>query len=95
MIYVALVGLTLIIVRGTIFRPLQRVWPALFQCSQCAGLWVGSVAGATGVVSMQFGFGVLGRSVDAVLVGGATSLLSLAADAVLLKLLGDPNEKTP
>lgn len=87
MIFVALVGLTLILVRGTIFRPLQRVWPALFGCSQCVGMWVGSAAGAWGIATMN-----LGRILDAAMVGAATSVLSMAADAALLKLLGDPNE---
>ena len=87
MIYAALVGLTLILVRGTIFRPLQRLYPPLFRCSQCAGFWVGAAAGARGLAA--FGHGPV---TDAVLAAGATSVLSLAADAVLLKLLGDPSE---
>lgn len=87
MIFVALVGLTLVLVRGTIFRPLQRVWPALFGCSQCVGMWVGAAAGARGIATMN-----LGRILDAAMVGAATSVLSMAADAALLKLLGDPNE---
>jgi len=86
-IFVALVGLTLILVRGTIFRPLQRRWPALFECSQCTGMWVGAAAGASGFATMGSG-----RAVDAVLVGAATSVLAMATDAVLLKLLGDPEE---
>lgn len=81
----ALIGTTLIIVRGTIFRPLQRRWPALFQCSQCTGMWVGMAAGASGVVDAGHA-----RAVDALVVGAATSFLSMTADAVLLKLLGDP-----
>ena len=102
MIFVSLVGLTLIFVRSTIFRPLQRVWPALFQCSQCVGMWVGSAAGATGIAQIQLpelpaAYRVLAPLehspiVDAVLVGAAVSVLSLAADAVLLKLLGDPSD---
>ena len=87
MIYIALVGLTLIVVRGTIFGPLQRLWPTLFKCAHCTGVWVGAAAGASGVVSIGHG-----RVLDAILVGGATSFLSLLADAVLLKLLGDPGE---
>lgn len=73
--------------RGTVFRWLQRLWPPLFQCSQCVGTWVGIVAGTSGVVQVGHG-----RLVDAVLVGAATSFLSMAADAVFLKLLGDPHE---
>ena len=88
MIYVALIGLTLILVRSTICRPIQRLWPAFFRCGQCCGLWVGLVAGASGIAPLDHG-----RVVDAVLVGGVTSFLSLVADAVLLKLLGDPNEQ--
>jgi hypothetical protein len=84
----SLIGATLAVVRGTIFRPLQRLWPALFQCSQCAGFWVGVAAGATRVVSVG-----RGPAIDAVVVGAATSFLSMAADAVLLKLLGDPHEE--
>ncbi len=87
MIWIALIGLTLILVRGTIFAPLQRLWPSLFQCSQCTGAWVGIAAGASGIV--QNGHG---RALDAIIAGAATSFLSLLSDAVLLKLLGDPSE---
>jgi hypothetical protein len=84
MIYVALIGLTLIVVRGTLFRPLQRLWPALFQCAQCTGTWIGMAAGASGVVSTGHG-----RVLDTAIVGAATSFLSLLADAMLLRLLGE------
>jgi hypothetical protein len=83
----ALVGMTLIIVRGTIFKPVQRLWPALFQCSQCVGTWTGVAAGAGGLVTIGHG-----RVLDAFVVGAATSFLSMLADAVLLTLLGDPSE---
>lgn len=88
MVFLALVGVTLIVVRGTIFRPLQRLYPALFQCSQCTGTWVGIAAGATGIATMGHG-----RVLDAALVGAVTSVLSMLTDALLLSLLGDPNEK--
>ncbi len=44
-------------------------------------------AGASGVVATGHG-----RPLDAFLVGGAVSVLSMCTDAVLLRLLGDPNE---
>ena len=88
-VLLALVGTTLIVVRSTLFRPLQRLWPALFQCSQCFGTWVGIFAGANGIIVIGHG-----RVWDAVIVGTATSLLSLLTDAVLLKLLGDPEGKS-
>jgi hypothetical protein len=85
----ALVGATLIVARGTIFRPLQARWPALFRCCQCTGFWVGAVAGAGGIVTVGRGI-----AIDALIVGSATSFLAMVADAVLLRLLGDP-EKEP
>jgi len=83
----ALVGTTLLLVHGTIFAGLRRLWPALFKCAQCVGTWVGAAAGASGLVSMGHG-----RVLDAVIVGAATSFLSLLAYAVLVRLLGAPEE---
>jgi hypothetical protein len=82
----ALIGTTLIVVRSALFGPVRRLWPALFQCAQCSGTWIGAAAGASGVVSTGHG-----RILDAIIVGAATSFLSLLADAVLLRLLGDPS----
>jgi hypothetical protein len=48
-------------------------------------MWVGVAAGVSGIVSLG-----RGRVVDAIVVGAATSLLSLLADALLVQLLGDP-----
>jgi hypothetical protein len=84
----ALIGTTLIIVRGSILAPVRNLWPALFGCAQCAGTWVGIAAGASGIVSTGHG-----RFLDAVIVGAAASFASLLADAVLLRLLGDPSEE--
>lgn len=86
----ALVGATLLVVRSTLFGPIRRVWPALLGCSQCFGTWVGVAAGAGSLVPIGHG-----RVMDALIVGAATSFLSLLADAVLLYLLGDPSEETP
>lgn len=83
----ALIGVTLIIARSTLFRPVQRFWPALFRCSQCIGTWVGIAAGASGIVTAGHG-----RLLDAVIVGASTSFSAMLADAVLLKLLGDPTK---
>jgi len=81
----ALIGTTLIIVRSTLFRPLQRWYPPLFECSQCTGMWVGMVASAR----IPLGHGHI---LDALIVGAATSFLAMAADALFLKLLGAPEE---
>lgn len=83
----ALIGTTLLVARSTIFRPLQRLWPALFRCCQCVGVWVGVSAGSSGIVTTGHGW-----LLDAIIVGAATSFLSMLADAILLKLLGDPGE---
>lgn len=85
LLLLALIGTTLIVVRGTIFRRVRRLWPALLECSMCVGTWIGTAAGATSIVSLGYG-----KPLDAVIVGAATSFLSLLADAILLKLLGDP-----
>jgi hypothetical protein len=87
LVLTALVGATLIIVRGAISAPVRRLWPAFFQCSQCVGVWVGAAAGAGAVLETGHG-----RVLDAAIVGGAASFLSLLADAVLLKLLGAPED---
>ena len=86
----SLVGATLIVVRSTIFGPIRKVWPALLECSQCAGTWVGVVAGASGLVVV-----VGNRYADAVVVGCATSFLATLADALLVQLLGDPHDGGP
>lgn len=80
----ALIGATLIISSSTLFRPLQRFYSPLFKCSQCVGMWVGMVAGGSGVVSLEHG-----RILDAFIVGAATSFLSTLADGILTNLLGE------
>lgn len=82
----ALVGITLIVVRGTILRRVRKIWPTFLGCSQCVGTWVGCAAGATGLIT-------IGRPIlDAIVAGAVTSLLAMFADAVLLHLLGDPEK---
>lgn len=82
----ALIGTTLLIVRSTIFAPVRRLWPALLGCAQCCGFWVG--IGASWLIPTGHAW-----LLNTVIVGAATSFLSLLADAVLLTLLGDPSEK--
>jgi hypothetical protein len=87
----ALVGATLIVVRGTIFRRVRLLYPPLLRCSQCAGFWVGAAAGLAGLASVGGG-----RLVDAFVVGCATSFLAHAADAAFILMLGDPlDDDTP
>ncbi len=81
----ALVGATLIVSRSTLFRSVRYFYPPLLECSQCVGTWVGIAAGAGGLVTTGHG-----RIVDAIVVGSATSFLAMAADGLLLYLLGDP-----
>jgi hypothetical protein len=83
----ALVGATLLVARSTLLRPVRRLWPALLECSQCVGVWVGAAAGASGLVPAGHG-----RLLDAIIVGASTSFLATLSDAVLLFLLGDPKE---
>jgi len=86
LVFVALVGATLILVRGRLLAPVRALWPSLLGCAQCAGFWVGAVAGAVGLTELG-----PGRFMGALLGGCAVSVLGLLTDAVLLKLLGDPS----
>ncbi len=84
---IGLIGATLIVVRGTAFRLIRRLAPSFLGCSQCFGMWVGAAAGAAGIVVTGHG-----RVLDAIIVGSATSYLSMLADAVFINLLGEPLE---
>lgn len=86
--HIALIGLTLIIVRSLIFAPVRKLWPGLLGCAQCTGMWVGMAAGAIGVVDLGHRI-----ALNTLLVGASTSLLSLIVDAVLLRLLEDTSER--
>lgn len=95
-VILALVGATIIITRGTIFSRVQKFWPHFFTCSLCVGFWIGAVS----MLALRHGSGAsAGHSLtwwaiaDFFLDGATVALLSLASDAVLLKLLGDPEQK--
>ena len=91
----ALVGATIIITRGTIFRGFQQGRAgAFFSCALCVGFHVG----AWSMLLLRHGDGAYAGHpftwwavVDFFLDGSSVALLSLAAEAVLLKLLGDPD----
>lgn len=80
----ALIGATLIVVRGSIFSWLRRI-VRMLECAQCTGFWIGAAAGGSGLVTLGHGW-----AVDALSVGCATSFLALLAQAVLIRL-DDPN----
>ena len=79
---VALVGVTIILVRGTIFAPLQRRFE-LFHCALCAGFWVGALGGL--MTSRGEWFDVVKFFLD----GGTVAVAALTIDAIHAKLLGD------
>ena len=81
----SLIGATLIVVRGTLFRRVRAVWPAMLGCSQCFGFWIGA-AGAS-IVSLGYG-----RWCDMAILGCAVSLLAMATDIVLMRLADGPAE---
>lgn len=81
-----LVGITLIVARGALLRPVRRLAPKLFGCPQCVGWHVGFWM--TGI--QAFLTGVLpGVLLHAILVGGAVSLLSGLSDGVLQHFFGE------
>jgi len=83
----ALIGTTLLITESTIFAPIRKIGPAMLKCAQCVGTWVGAVGGASGIVAVGHG-----RFLDALVLGAATSFLSLLAAGVLIALLGETTE---
>jgi hypothetical protein len=84
---IGLVGVTLILVRGSIFARLRRSVPIL-GCAQCLGFWMGAVPSAYG----RFGGPWTGwrNAIDilwnATIAGGVISLLSSLAEAILAAL---------
>ena len=71
------VGTTLVIVRGALFAGLRKRLPML-GCAQCAGWWVGALAGLT----LTHPIASVYETVANVLVfAGLVSALSVAADA--------------
>jgi len=84
----SLIGATLLVVRGTIFRRVREAAPSLLGCSQCFGFWVGAIAGGFGLLSFDHG-----RVLDTFAVGSTVSLLAMSSDIVLCKLAGGPAEE--
>jgi hypothetical protein len=85
-VIVALVGVTIIVVRGRIFSWLQGLYRPLFGCSLCVGWWVGALW------SLARHASTLSHVCCAVLDGATVALAALLVDAVLLRLLGDPDD---
>lgn len=81
----ALVGVTLIATRGTIFAPLQKRFAGLMHCPMCFGFWVGLGDGICSTESIGW---IQAWSI--VLSGATVSLASLFVDATLQRLLGEP-----
>lgn len=89
LLLVAFVGMTIVLVRGSIFSPLRSKLSVL-NCSLCTSVWVGGVG--HGLLACQAGQKWFLIIESSLLFGSATAVLALLADAVLLRLLGDPNE---
>lgn len=85
----ALAGATLIFCEGSLFARVRRLWPKLLGCPQCVGFWVG--LGAALVLDRA---GPWPRALGAAFLSGcATSLASLLASALLVRLLGPLEDK--
>jgi len=84
--FMALVGATILVTQARIVAPLRRLAPKFFGCAQCVGTWIGFAGGGSGLLPLGHG-----RVIDAILVGFATSVLSLLVAGVLLILLGEVN----
>ena len=80
-----LVGLTLIVTRGSIFSAVRRLAPHFLSCPQCVGwhvgFWITYVQAVTSHPPELWFF--LGALFHAVLLGGAVSLLSSLSEAAI------------
>jgi hypothetical protein len=77
------VGITLAVVMNKGFGWLRGVWPGFFGCAQCFGFQLGFLVALFWVYRSD-GWGVT-RVVQAVLYGGATSLVSYLAYCLIHK----------
>ena len=80
----ALVGVTIVATRGSIFRWLHEGRAgAFFKCPLCVGFWVG----ALGSLVLRPWSGAIGGVEDAFLDGASVAVLSYLVGAVLIRLL--------
>jgi hypothetical protein len=87
----SLVGVTIIICRGTIFLRLQRAWPVFFRCPLCVGFWVGALAEAVRHLR-EGGTWPVWAVYDLLLAGGLVGLVSMVVSTWFIAHLGEPNE---
>ena len=87
------VGVTNILVRGSVFAWLRRAWGlgALLKCAMCTGWWVG--------VALELGLRADERwtahsALELVVVGGVVSALATLLDFTLAYLDAHTTEKT-
>jgi hypothetical protein len=72
----ALVGFTIIVVRGSLIAPLRRLWPSMLSCATCSGFWIGALGSS--LFSLP-----LFRLEGAVIAAGVVSLGATFADFLL------------
>jgi hypothetical protein len=79
------VGVTNILVRGSVFAWLRRAWGLrlLLNCAMCTGWWVGM---GLGIVHMQIHQRALERLLEVLVDGGAVSALATLLDFTLASL---------
>jgi hypothetical protein len=86
-VVVALVGVTILIVRGGIFARVRALWPGLLGCAMCVGFWVGAIFELATASAWTARLGV-----RAGLGGSIVSVCALLTDALLCRWLGDPSK---
>jgi hypothetical protein len=78
---VALIGLTLLVVRGSLLARVRRVWPALLSCPMCLGFWIGAADGTFSGLRLPSSW--TGALYSASTYAGVVSLGATVADFLL------------
>jgi len=85
--YVALVGLTLVLVRSALFNRL-RPKLTILACAQCTGWWVGLFGHRLLPGSLDYSYAGV-RYADALVTAFAVSAIAFVVNAILTFLIGE------
>lgn len=87
MTYVALIGLTLVLVRSSLLNHL-RTKVKILSCAQCSGWWVGLFGWK--LVPSNFDLAFMGvRYVDAIVNAFAVSAMAFVVNSLLTHFIGE------
>lgn len=87
--YLALVGATLVVVRGSIFKAL-RARVKFLACAQCSGWWIGALG-----AQVYPAADLATRVRETLIMAFATSVLAMTVDILHSHFAGEPLPEPP